>query len=82
MAVEKVTFTLPEELVRRLEKIPSGKRSMVVKEAVERELDRRAAVAMLKRLRGKPIWKESRHSDLRGPKDFASYRPIRSRLTG
>ncbi len=82
MAVEKVTFTLPEELVRRLEKIPSGKRSMVVKEAVERELGRRATVAMLKRLRSKPIWKQSRHPDLRGPKDFARYRPIRSRLTG
>ena len=27
MAVEKVTFTLPEELVRRLEKVPAGKRS-------------------------------------------------------
>ena len=82
MAVEKVTFTLPEELVRRLEKIPSGKRSMVVKEALERELGRRAAVAMLKRLTGKPIWKESRHPDLRGPKDFARYRSIKSRLTG
>lgn len=33
MAVEKVTFTLPEELLRRLEKIPAGKRSMVVREA-------------------------------------------------
>ncbi len=39
MAVEKVTFTLPEKLVRRLGRIPAGKRSMVVKEAVERELD-------------------------------------------
>jgi len=82
MAVEKVTFTLPEELVRRLEKIPSGKRSMVVKEAVERELGRRATVSMLKRLKGKAIWKESRHPKLRAPKDFARYGPIKSRLTG
>ncbi len=82
MAVEKVTFTLPEELVRRLEKIPTGKRSMVVKEAVERELDRKAAAAVLRRLRGKSIWKKRRHPDLRGPKDIAQYRPIGSRLTG
>ncbi len=82
MAVEKVTFTLPEKLVRRLEKIPSGKRSMVVKEALERELDRRATAAMLKRLSGKPIWKARRHPDLRCPRDFASYNTIRSRLTG
>ncbi|MFQ5904327.1 MAG: hypothetical protein ACE5JO_11620 [Candidatus Binatia bacterium] len=82
MAVEKVTFTLPEKLVRKLEKIPTGKRSMVVKEAVERELDRQAAVVALKKLRGKPIWKDSRHPDLRGPRDFARYRPMRSRLTG
>jgi len=33
MAVEKVTFTLPEELVRRLEKVPAGKRSMLVKKS-------------------------------------------------
>ncbi|MCH8054798.1 MAG: hypothetical protein IH857_01415 [Deltaproteobacteria bacterium] len=82
MAVEKVTFTLPEELVRRLERIPTGKRSMVVKEAVERELDRQAAVAGLKRLRLKPIWKERYHPDLRRPKDFARYRPMKSRLMG
>ena len=82
MAAEKVTFTLPEDLVRRLEKIPAGKRSMVVKEAVERELDRQAAVAALKKLRGKPIWGQRYHPDLRTPKDFAQYRLLKSRLTG
>lgn len=82
MSVEKVTFTLPEELVRRLEKIPAGKRSMVVKEAVERELDRQAAVMALKKLRRKTVWKEKYHPGLRAPKDFASYRPVQSRLTG
>ena len=46
MAVEKITFTLPEELVRRLEKVPAGKRSMLVKTAVEKELDREAAIAV------------------------------------
>ncbi len=80
MAAEKVTFTLPEELVRRLEIIPAGKRSRVVKEAVERELDRQAAVVALRRLRGKPIWNERSHPDLRAPKDFARYRPLKSRL--
>ena len=82
MAVEKVTFTLPEELVRRLEKIPAGGRSMLVKEAVERELDRQAAIKALKKLRNKPIWSERYHPDLRGAKDFARYRPLKSRLTG
>ncbi|MCZ6548145.1 MAG: hypothetical protein O6837_08520 [Deltaproteobacteria bacterium] len=82
MAAEKVTFTLPEELVIRLEKIPSGKRSMVVREAVERELDRQVAVAALKRRTGKPIWSERHHPGLRTPRDFARYRPLKSRLTG
>jgi hypothetical protein len=82
MAVEKVTFTLPEELVRRLERIPAGKRSMVVKEAVERELHRQAAAVVLKKLRGKAVWKEKRHPNLRTPKDFATYRSMRSRVTG
>lgn len=82
MAVEKVTFTLPEGLVRRLEKIPVGKRSMVVKQAVERELDRQAAVAALKKLGARPIWSERYHPNLRAPKDFARYRPLKSRLTG
>ncbi|MFQ5849458.1 MAG: hypothetical protein ACE5JU_02580 [Candidatus Binatia bacterium] len=82
MAVKKVTFTLPEELITRLEKIPAGKRSMVVKEAVERELDRQAAVAELKRFRGKPIWKQRHHPDLRAPGNVGRYRPIKSRVTG
>lgn len=82
MAVEKVTFTLPEKLVRRLGKIPAGKRSMLVKEAVERELDREAAVTVLKRMRTKTIWKEKYHPNLIRPKDFASFRPLKSRLTG
>lgn len=82
MAVEKVTFTLPEELVRRLEKVPAGKRSTLVKEAVERELDRESAVAVLKKMRGKAIWKGKYHPNLRSPGDFARYRPIKSRLTG
>lgn len=51
MAVEKVTFTLPEELVRRLSKVPAGKRSLLVAEAVKRELNRRATVETLKKLR-------------------------------
>ena len=82
MAVEKVTFTLPEELVSRLDKIPAGSRSKLVKEAVERELDRQAAAKAFKKLRSKPIWNEKHHPDLRGPKDFARYRPLKSRLTG
>ena len=82
MAVEKVTFTLPEELVRRLEKVPAGRRSLLVKEAVERELDRQAAVEALKKFRNKAIWKEKHHPELRNSKDFARYRPLKSRLTG
>ena len=82
MAVEKVTFTLPKELVRRLEKVPAGKRSMLVRKAVERELDREAAVAVLKRMKGKAIWKEKYHPDLHTARDFAAYRPIKTRLTG
>ena len=82
MAAEKVTFTLPETLVRKLEKVPVGRRSMVVKEALERELQRQAAVGVLKRLRGKTIWAEKHHPDLRSPKDFARYRSLKSRLTG
>ena len=82
MAVEKVTFTLPEELVRRLEKIPAGKRSLLVKIAVEKELDREAAMATLKKIRGKAIWKEKYHPDLLAVRDFAQYRPIKTRLTG
>jgi metal-responsive CopG/Arc/MetJ family transcriptional regulator len=82
MAVEKVTFTLPEELVRRLEKVPAGKRSLLVKTAVEKELDREAAMATLKKMKGKAVWKEKYHSDLVTIKDFARYRPIKSRVTG
>ena len=82
MSVEKVTFTLPEELVRRLEKVPAGKRSMLVRKAVERELDREAAIVALKRMKGKAIWKEKYHPHLRSASDFASYRPIKTRLTG
>ncbi|HTN71585.1 MAG TPA: hypothetical protein VMO00_10900 [Methylomirabilota bacterium] len=82
MAVEKVTFTLPEELVRRLEKVPAGKRSMLVKTAVEKELDREAAIAILKRMKGKSIWKAKHHPNLLTVRDFAQYRPIKSRLTG
>jgi len=82
MAVEKVTFTLPEELVRRLAKVPPGKRSTVVKEAVERELQRQAAVAALRKLKGKPIWEAKHHPNLRTARDFARYRPAKSRVTG
>lgn len=82
MAVEKVTFTLPETLVRRLERIPSGRRSMVVGDAIARELDRQAAVDALRGLREKPIWKKRYHRRLRGPRDFARYRAVKSRLAG
>jgi hypothetical protein len=82
MSVEKVTFTLPEELVRRLEKVPAGKRSMLVKEAVEKELDRTAALASIRKLKGKAIWKRKHHRDLLTDSDFARYRPVKSRTTG
>jgi len=82
MAVEKVTFTLPEELVRRLEKVPTGQRSMLVKRAVENELDRQAALVRLKRMRGRAVWDAKYHPNLVTPEDFAKYRPIKSRLTG
>jgi hypothetical protein len=82
MSVEKVTFTLPEELVRRLEKVPAGKRSLLVKEAVEKELDRATALRLTKKLKGKAIWKRKRHRDLVTVRDFARYRPIKSRITG
>jgi metal-responsive CopG/Arc/MetJ family transcriptional regulator len=82
MSVEKVTFTLPKELVRRLEKVPAGKRSMLVKEAVAKELDRTAALAMIKKMKGKTIWKKKHHRNLLTANDFARYRPIKSRATG
>ncbi|MGH7847109.1 MAG: hypothetical protein ACREQW_18345 [Candidatus Binatia bacterium] len=61
MANEKVTFTLPEELVRRLKKIPAGKRSTFVRVAVERELDRETAISFLRRMKGKKVWKGKHH---------------------
>jgi hypothetical protein len=82
MAVEKVTFTLPEELVRRLEKVPAGKRSMLVRKAVEEELDREAAAVKVRTLKGRTLWKARYHGDLLTSEDFARYRPIKSRLTG
>ena len=82
MAVEKVTFTLPEELVRRLERVPAGKRSLLVKKAVEKELDREAALSAAKKMKGRVVWKEKMHPDLITIRDFARYRPIKSRVTG
>jgi metal-responsive CopG/Arc/MetJ family transcriptional regulator len=82
MAAEKVTFTLPEELLRRLGKVPAGRRSLLVAEAVRRELDRRALAEALKRLRRKTHWRERRHPELRSPEDFRRYRPAKSRVTG
>ena len=82
MAIKKVTFTLPEELVRRLKRVPTGKRSTFVNKALQRELDRLAAVAVLKRMKGKTIWKAKHHPDLLTSRDFARYRPMRSRLAG
>ena len=82
MAAEKVTFTLPEELVRRLEKVPAGKRSFLVAEALKRELDRRTTVEALKKLRRRTAWKEKDHPDLLSPEDFSRYRPAKSRVTG
>ena len=71
MSVEKVTFTLPEELVRRLEKVPAGKRSMLVKEEVESKLARPAALAMIKKMKGKVAWKKKHYRDLLTVNDFA-----------
>jgi len=82
MAVEKVTFTLPETLVERLEKVPAGRRSLLVADALKRELDRIAMAKVLKRLRQKTIWQEKDHPDLRTPEDFSRYRPAKSRVTG
>jgi hypothetical protein len=82
MAVLKATFTLPEELLRRLEKVPAGKRSLLVAEALKRELDRRTMANALKKLRRRTAWKEKDHPDLLSPKDFSSYRPAKSRVTG
>ncbi|MBZ0159185.1 hypothetical protein [Candidatus Methylomirabilis sp.] len=82
MAVEKVTFTLPEVLVERLDKVPAGRRSLLVAEALKRELDRRATAKALKRLRHTAIWKEMEHPDLLSPEHFSRYRPAKSRVTG
>lgn len=82
MAAEKVTFTLPEELVRRLEKVRAGKRSLLVAEALKRELDRRATAEALKKLRRRTAWREKDHPDLLSPEDFSRYRPAKSRVTG
>jgi hypothetical protein len=78
MTMRKITFNLPEELIRRLKKLPTGKRSMLVKLAVEKELDREAAAANFKRIRGKTIWNKKHHPDLLTPEDFAHYRPMKS----
>ena len=75
MGAEKATFTLPAEVLRRLEKVPAGKRSLLVAEAVRRELNRRA----LKKLRRRPAWREKDHPDLLSPEDFSRYRPAKSR---
>jgi len=82
MAVEKATFTIPEELLRRLEKVPAGKRSLLVAEALRRELDRRGMAKDLKKLRRNSAWKEKDHPDLLTPEDFGNYRPAKSRITG
>ena len=82
MAVEKVTFTLPEALVERLGKVPAGRRSLLVAEALKRELDRRATAKVLKRLRQRAIWKEEDHPDLLSPEDFSRYLPAKSRVAG
>jgi metal-responsive CopG/Arc/MetJ family transcriptional regulator len=82
MAAEKVTFTLPEEVLRRLERVPAGKRSLLVAEAVRRELDRRAVAEALRKLRRKTAWKAKDHPDLMSPEDFSRYRLAKSRVTG
>lgn len=82
MGAEKATFTLPAEVLRRLEKVPAGKRSVLVAEAVRRELDRRAMAEALKKLRRRTAWTEKDHPDLLSPEDFSRYRPAKSRVTG
>jgi hypothetical protein len=81
MTMQKVTFSLPEELIRRLQKLSVRKRTMLVRLAVEKELDRQAALAVIKRMRKKTIWKKRHHPDLLTTRDFARYRPAKSRLT-
>ena len=82
MGAEKATFTLPAEVLRRMEKVPAGKRSLLVAEAVRRELDRRAMAGALKKLRRRTAWREKDHPDLLSPEDFSRYRPAKSRVTG
>jgi metal-responsive CopG/Arc/MetJ family transcriptional regulator len=78
MTMRKMTFNLPEELIRRLKKLSTGKRSMLVKLAVEKELDREAAAANFKRIRRKTIWNKKHHPDLLTDEDFAHYRPMKT----
>jgi predicted transcriptional regulator len=61
MPAQKVAFTLPDELVRKLEKVTSGKRSLLMAEALRREFARRATVDALKRLRHRTAWREQDH---------------------
>ena len=82
MAVVKATFTIPEELLRRLEKVPVGKRSLLVAEAIKRELNRKSLAKALKKLKRRTVWKEKDHPDLLSPEDFSRYRPAKSRVTG
>ena len=79
MAAKKVNFTLPRGLVRRIRKLPLRKKSELVKQAIEKELDRQDAMAMLGRMWGKVIWKVGNHPDLLRPKDFARYRVVKGR---
>ena len=78
MTMRKIAFSLPGELIRRLKKLPARKRSMLVKLAVEKELDREAAAANLKRIRKKTIWNKKNHPDLLTPEDFAHYRRMKT----
>ena len=82
MAVVKATFSIPEELLRRLEKVPAGKRSLLVAKAIKRELDRKSLAEGLKKLKHRTVWKEKDHPDLVSPDDFSRYRPAKSRVTG
>ena len=82
MAIVKATFTIPEELLRRLEKVPVGKRSLLVAEAIKRELNRKSLAKALKKLKRRIVWKEKDHPDLLSPEDFSRYRPAKSRVTG
>lgn len=60
MAGKKVTFTMPSDLVRTVKRLPAGKRSAFVARAIERELDRLATAARLRRLRGKAAGRNKR----------------------